>query len=81
MTIKGLGLIFGTIGLLLSTAGCQSDGITDAEAVPAYGSRDPFGPGIYRRAPGPWDLQQNQRQIGPSTWYGCPQQASRCYPE
>ena len=68
--------------LLIGVGACANERMSDRDYPSStYGQRNPYDPGMQRRQPGPWDMRQNQQQIGPSTWYGCPQQSPRCFPE
>lgn len=68
--------------LFIGAGACANERMAERN-YPAsiYGQRDPYDAGMQRRPPGPWDMRQNQQQIGPSTWYGCPQQSPRCFSE
>lgn len=73
------GLFLGVFALL--AVGCADDvgprrsaDIDDQERYPLYERP-------YRRAYGPWDTPGRPASPGPPTWYGCPQQSPRCYPE
>ena len=70
-----------TAGLFISVSGCANERMAEQNPPPAYGQRDPFDPRVQRAPSGPWDLRQNQQQLGPPTWYGCPQQSPKCYPD
>ena len=76
-----LTLISLVVGLLIGAGACMNERSAERPYPSAYGQRDPYDPQMQRRQPGPWDMRQNQQQIGPSTWYGCPQQSPRCFPE
>jgi len=66
----------------LSLAGCADDlGRTRATDRDAYGANSGYDRPYSRRQYGPWDMPSQQRQLGPSTWYGCPQQSPGCYPD
>jgi len=67
--------------LFLGAGACANERMAERNNPLSYGQRDPYDPRMQRRPLGPWDMQQNQQQIGPSTWYGCPQQTPRCFPE
>lgn len=69
------------VSLLLSVNGCMSDSPIDRTGPTAYDQRDRYGRPTQPRQPTPWDMRQNQQQLGPSTWYGCPQQSPGCFPE
>lgn len=77
MNLFALVLVVG--GLFMG--GCTSERAADRNYPQSYGQRDPFDPRIQRAPTGPWDLRQNQQQLGPPTWYGCPQQSPKCYPD
>ena len=68
-------------GLFISVNACGTDRMAESNSPSSYGQRGPYDPQMQRRPLGPWDLRQNQQQLGPSTWYGCPQQSPRCFPE
>lgn len=68
-------------GLFIGAGACANERMAERNNPSSYGPRDPYDTRIQRRPLGPWDMQQNQQQLGPSTWYGCPQQTPRCFPE
>ena len=68
-------------GLFIGACTCATERMGERNSPSPYGQRDPDGAQMQRRPLGPWDLRQNQQQLGPSTWYGCPQQSARCFPE
>jgi hypothetical protein len=81
MMTRTLILIALAAGLFIETSACTNERMTERSYPSSYGQRDPYDPAMQRRQPGPWDMRQNQQQIGPSTWYGCPQQSPRCFPD
>ena len=82
MMFKRLVLMAFAAALFMSAGACANERTAERNnPVSIYGQRDPYDPSMQRRQPGPWDMRQNQQQIGPSTWYGCPQQSPRCFPE
>jgi hypothetical protein len=73
---------FGSV-LVLILGACASDpGPQRGPETDGYQGVAPYGYGTYpRRQYGPWDMPGSQMQPGPPTWYGCPQQSARCYPD
>jgi hypothetical protein len=81
MIFRRLVLMTLAAALFMGAGACTNERMSERSNPSPYGQRDPYDPNMQRRQPGPWDMRQNQQQIGPSTWYGCPQQSPRCFPE
>ena len=81
MMTRTLMLLTLAAGFFIGASACTNERMAERSYPSPYGQRDPYDSAMQRRQPGPWDMRQNQQQIGPSTWFGCPQHSPRCFPE